>query len=138
MMAPAQSFSQRHGFCTDPKEITVREDAPEALRYFVVQTAIDLWLSPGFLRGLLYRVLRRTPDPSNWSDPYIREELQSLIRGCDWFKVYDFVEAVQANFAQRGDSSFSDAVNEFFVEEGIGWQLVDGQILTRGPLSRRC
>ena len=24
-------------------------------------------------------------------------------------------------------------MNDFFAEEGIGWQLVDGQILTRGP-----
>ena len=73
------------------------------------------------------------PDASNWSDQYIREEVQSLIRGCDWFKVYDFIEALQANFGQRGDDSFADAINEFFVDEGIGWQLVDSQILTRGP-----
>ena len=134
LMAPAQPFSKRHGFRGDPKEITVREDAPEPLRYFVVQTAIDSGLSPSFLRRLLCRVLRTTPDPSNWSEyPNIWDEIQSLIRGCDWFKVYDFVEALQANFAQRYDNSFADAVNEFFVDEGIGWQLVDGQILTRGP-----
>ena len=42
LMAPAQPFSKRHGFRGDPKEITVREDAPEPLRYFVVQTAIEL------------------------------------------------------------------------------------------------
>ena len=40
---------------------------------------------------------------------------------------------MEANFAQRGDVSFADAINEFFVEEGIGWQLTFGQILTRGP-----
>jgi hypothetical protein len=132
MMAPAKTFSKRHGFRSDAPEITIREDAPESLRYFVLQTALDLWLSPGVLRGLLCRVLRRAPDASNWSDQYIREELQSLIRGCDWFKVYDFIEAVQATFGQRGDSSFAETVNEFFVDEGIGWQLVDGPILTRG------
>ena len=42
MMAPAQPFSKRHGFRSAPKEITVREDAPDPLRYFVMQTAIDL------------------------------------------------------------------------------------------------
>jgi AbiJ-like protein len=79
-------------------------------------------------------MLRTTPDPSNWSEyPNIWEEVQSLIRGSEWFKVYDFVEALQANFAQRGDNSFADAVNEFFADEGIGWQLIDGQIITRGP-----
>jgi AbiJ N-terminal domain 4 len=133
-MALEQPFSKRNRFAGGPKEITVREDAPEPLRYFVVQKAIDLGLSPSFLRRLLCRVLRRTPDPSNWSEhPNIWDEIQSLISGCDWFKVYDFIEALQANFAQRYDGSFSDAVNEFFVEEGIGWQLDNGQILTRGP-----
>ena len=134
MMDPAQPFSKRHGFRSEPKEITVREDAPEPLRYFVVQTAIDLGLGPSFVRRLLCRVLRTTPDPSNFSEyPNIWGEVQSLIRECDWFKVYDVIEVLQANFAQRGDNSFADAVNEFFVEEGIGWQLIDGQILTRGP-----
>jgi hypothetical protein len=133
-MASLEPFSKRQGFRSDPKEITVREDAPEPLRYFVVQTAIDLGLGPAFQRRLLCRVLRTTPDPSNWTEyPNIWDEVQSLIRGCDWFKVFDYVEALQANFAQRGDNSFADAVNEFFVDEGIGWQLADGQILTRGP-----
>jgi hypothetical protein len=53
MMAPAESFSKRHGFRGQPKEITVREDAPEPLRYFVVQTAIDGGLSPSYLRRAL-------------------------------------------------------------------------------------
>lgn len=28
--------------------------------------------------------------------------------------------------------TFQDSLNEFFVEEGIGWQIVDGEIVTRG------
>lgn len=59
--------------------------------------------------------------------------------GCDWFKVYDIIEALHANFARNDENSgqqdaalFAEAINGFFVEEGIGWQLVDGQIVTRG------
>ena len=29
-------------------------------------------------------------------------------------------------------SKFAEQVNDFFIEEGIGWQLVGGQIVTRG------
>ena len=54
--------------------------------------------------------------------------MQALITECDWFKVYDFIEALQSNFGARYDNRFADAVNEFFVEEGIGSQLIDGQI----------
>jgi hypothetical protein len=133
-MALAQPFSKRNRFASRPKEITFREDAPAPLRYFVVQTAVDLGLYPSFLRRVLCRVLRVTPDSYNWSEyPNIWGEVQDLINGCDWFKVYDFIEVLQATFAQRHDGSFADAVNEFFIDEGIGWQLVNDQILTRGP-----
>ena len=107
---------------------------PNSLRYFVVQIAINSGLYPSFLRRVLSRVLRKTPDPSNWSEfPNIFDEVQTLIRECEWYKVYDFIEVLQASFAQRGDNSFADALNEFFVEEGIGWHLIDGQIVARGP-----
>ena len=60
--------------------------------------------------------------------------MQALITECDWFKVYDFIEAIAVQFrSARYDNRFADAMNEFFVEEGIGWQLIVGQILTRGP-----
>ena len=29
-------------------------------------------------------------------------------------------------------TEFAQALNDFFIEEGIGWQLVDGHIVTRG------
>jgi hypothetical protein len=49
------------------------------------------------------------------------------------FKVYDIIEALQARFAgTQAAQPFAEALNEFFIEEGIGWQLVDGKIVTRG------
>jgi hypothetical protein len=92
-MALAQPFSKRNRFRSSPKEITIREDAPDNLRYFVVQTAIDLGFYPSFLRRVLCGVLRVTPYAGNWSEyPNIWGEVQSLISTCDWFKVYDIIE----------------------------------------------
>jgi hypothetical protein len=63
---------------------------------------------------------------------------------CDWFYVYDVVERIfdslkarDERLVRRGRSSdmastFETSINEFFVEEGIGWQLVNGEIVTRG------
>ena len=59
-----QSFSKRHGF-SGRKEITIREDAPENLRYFVVQTTLDLGWPPGRFRDVLCRVLRVSPNARN-------------------------------------------------------------------------
>src|SRR6266536_76613 len=138
-MALQQPFSKRNRF-TKPKDITIREDAPQGLRYFVLDTARELGRGPSSLRSTICRVLRTRPDPGNWSEyPNIWSEVEELMYGCDWFKVYDIIEALHASFAEYDENSgeqnavvFADAINGFFVEEGIGWQFVDGQIVTRG------
>lgn len=139
-MAPQQSFSSRHRYAGGAKEITVREDAPEDFRFFVLETARELGLGPKAIRPVLCRVLRRKPDEDNWSEyPNIWMEVQRLLYECDWFRVYDVVEAVYAQitrddhvYGRDQAQQFETAINSFFVEEGIGWQLANGQITTRG------
>ena len=43
-------FSKRHGFIGRPPEIKIGEDAPENLRHFVLEIAIELGLGPSDLR----------------------------------------------------------------------------------------
>jgi hypothetical protein len=135
-----QPFSKRNRYSGGAKEITIREDAPENMRYFMLQTAVELGWGPSSLRSIVCRVLRTPPDASNWSEyPNVWGEVEGLVYRCDWFKVYDIIEALQAAMftndrraGSRDALQFADALNEFFVEEGVGWQLVDGQIVTRG------
>jgi AbiJ N-terminal domain 4 len=140
-----QPFSKRSRYRT-PKEITLREVAPENLRYFVLQTGKDLGWGPASLRPIVCRVLRVSPDPSNWTEyPNVEDEVNTLVSECEWFKVYDIIEALYAAMAKQDTitrktaprfahnaSKFAEEVNDFFIEEGIGWQLVDGRIITRG------
>ncbi len=138
-MALEQPFSKRNRYRA-AKEITIREDAPQSLRFVVLQTANDLGWGPSSLRPILCRVLRVPPDPGNWSEyPNIDYEVTDLMSGCEWFKVYDIIEGLHAKMAkhdsERGEtdaSQFAEAVNQFFIEEAFGWQLVNGQIVTRG------
>ena len=140
VMPLEQPFSKRHRYSSGAKDITVREDAPGNLRYAVLQTAIDLEWTPSALRPVLCRVLRVPPDADNWSEyPNVWREARGLMYGCQWFKVYDIIEALHAEFAKHDRSygktdaaQFAEALNQFFIEEGIGWQLVNGQIITRG------
>lgn len=143
-MPPLQEpFSRRQGYINQTKEITIREEAPENLRYCVLQTATELGYNPSALREVMCRVLREVPNRSNWSEyPNVWGEVQDLMAGCDWFKVYDVIEALHAHFhesdrasgirQQREASRFADEINSFFLEKGIGWQLVNGAIVTRG------
>ena len=140
-----KSFSKRHGYRSAPKEITVWEDAPEALRHFVLDAAVQMGYGPNYLRETICSVLRVRPDPSNWSEyPNVWSEVEGYAYGCEWFLFYDFVEKLHgalskrwandhraADGVQRGEQ-FEQTLNEFFVDEGIGWQMVDGEIVTRG------
>jgi hypothetical protein len=140
VMAREQSFSKRHGF-SSTKDITIREDAPANLRSFVLQTASHLGWSPAQLLRLVCQVLRVPPSDGMRNLSCIWPEVKGLVEECPWFKVYDIIEASHASFAQSDEHTFGETdnavffaneINEFFVDEGIGWQLVGGQIMMRG------
>jgi hypothetical protein len=128
------SFSQRHGYSGHAKEITIREDAPESIRVVVLETAAALGLSASIMRDIVCRILRKRPDANNWSPGNIWREVEDHVYGCEWFKVYDLIEAFDKATGEQGDfkKDFPNAINDCFVEEGIGWQLVKGKIVTRG------
>jgi hypothetical protein len=138
-MTPSERFSSRRGFRPTPREITVREDAPAELRDAVIQIARDFGFDPHDQRAILCRLLRALPDGNNWSAyPNVWGEVQDLIGGCEWFHVYDYIEALYQALLQRDPdrvSALSEEINQFFISNGIGWQLLDGHIEIRGPES---
>jgi hypothetical protein len=68
------------------------------------------------------------------SYPNVFNEVQDLVGNCPWHKVYDVAE----EFYQRLDRDaekrceFEDRLNEFFIENGIGWAMKEGKIVVRG------
>lgn len=93
-------------------------------------------LQPSLIRDVLCRALRTTPDRSNWSEyPNVWGECQYLMEECPWYKVYDFVEALHAQLSRNLESDalrWEQLVNDYFVEIGVGWRLVEGQLESRG------
>lgn len=150
-------FSKRHGYAGHAKEITIREDAPENLRYVVLDLGRSLGVTPYPMRDITCSVLRQRPDPNNWSEyPNVWGEAEEHMYRCDWFRVYDIIERIwyyldkkepvadryydwfeqeEHKAAERKADQFERGLNEFFIEEGIGWQLTRGQIVTRGEES---
>jgi len=136
------SFSRRHGYSGQAAPITVREDAPEALRHAVVQIAAEEGFdTPSAQRAVICRVLRAMPDRNNWSEyPNVAGEVEDLITACNWYRVYDIAEAFYAEAgSQRGlgarsgsATEFESKLNEVLYEQGIGWKMERGQIVYRG------
>lgn len=124
------SFSKRHGYSGKPVPIRIHEDAPRDLREAIKPICEECGISLGQLRDIVCRVLRKSPDPDNWSEPNIGGEVQSLLLYCDWFRVYDIIEAIYRTVSDK--RAFASEINEVFEANGIGWQLKQGVVEVRG------
>lgn len=100
-----EAFSQRFGYRAEEPPISVREDAPDALRYGVVILADNLGLDPHNARLEACGVLLTRPDPSNWSAyPNVFDEVQHLLASAPWYRVYDIAEGFHDRLAGSGRS----------------------------------
>lgn len=134
-----ESFSKRHGFASvEEVDISIREDAPEDFRGFIIQLAYEHGFKPSTLRSLVCKILKKMPDPSNWSEyPNVDGEVTNLIYDCKWYKIYDILERIlsylgEINYVKEVYASFENEVNEYFIENGIGWKIDNGLIEFRG------
>ena len=139
-------FSERHGLTPVAAEITIRDDAPEDLRALVVDFAYRAGLEPHDVRTIVCEALMTPPNRENWSGyPNVDHETRQLLDDCEWFHVYDVIEAIFETLRRdaddpfrshlptnRPDRRFADLINAFFVKRGIGWQLTDGKVEVRG------
>lgn len=130
------TFSKKYGFSSAPP-VTFRHDAPEAMRYAVIQAAYDE-LKYDHIRTSICRTLRETPDRGNFSEiPNIRDEVERLIQQADWYRVYDVIEGllsfIEGTYGYDPAASFASKINEIFIDTGAGWQLKAGEgIVLRG------
>ena len=128
-------FSSRHGYRGEPQEISIREDAPEGVRFAVPLIARGVGIAPKKIRQVVCEALLIPPDPNNWGDEPVTEEVNELIQECHWFKVYDIAEGLYALIDRHNLESaaeFEKKLNQYFFENGIGWQMGEGEITYRG------
>ena len=103
--------------------------------------AKQVGMSPNRMREFVCEALLVLPDPNNWSDyPNVWDEVNYHINRCPWFRVYNIAEALYKGFSSVWDEhtvntkqkKFAERLNQYFREEGIGWEMRDGQIVYRG------
>ncbi len=76
-----RSFSDRHGYSGAEPDISIREDAPDFLRFQVASIAEKCDLRPGEIRSIVCNVLLEVPDSRNWSEyPNIWDEVLGLLQ----------------------------------------------------------
>jgi hypothetical protein len=137
MNGSGSSFSDRFGYHGPEVEITIREDAPEAVRDGILMLGYGADLGPGGMRDILCTVLLTRPDANNWSPGNIENEVSRLIDRAPWYKVYDFAERLYRDIASRDPFQeaaprFESQLNQLFREQGVGWEMKDGILVARG------
>ena len=145
------TFSERHGFGRS-KEIKYREDVPEHVRWPIYRILTDAVSTKVLLERAhkLFNPYGLGSVPSYGGPVTVARtednetiEFERIFRGCTWFQTFDIIEdAIQVlqfherEFAMEDDEPrafpLQEALNHYFVYAGIGWQIVDGEILARG------
>src|SRR5690606_16172392 len=93
----------------------------------------DLNKNPSDLRTITSRVLKIPPDSNNWSEfPNIDWEVGQHLENCEWYLIYDIIEVIIQKLNPKEKETFTNEINEYFITNGIGWKIVNGQIETRG------
>lgn len=129
-------FSDRFGYREPEVEISIREDAPTAVRDGIVMLGYAAGLSGKTMRDVLCQVLLTRPDSNNWSSGNVENEVSGLVDAAPWFKVYDFAERLhralkEHNFSDNEQNQFEIQLNQFFREKGVGWEMKQGVLVAR-------
>lgn len=126
------SFSDRNNFRPRNVPITIFTEAPLPLRAFILSYVIDNnILSPGSFRYIICGFIGRFPDPNNWSPENILREIVPYIETCEWYTIYDIIEAVSEKIPHYKYDLFQSSFNNKFEELGIGWKLESHKVVYR-------
>ena len=134
-----ERFSERFGYQPPAAEISVREDAPVALRQAIPLIAVSAGLLRVDVHQVICEVLLEQPIPRDIDAMNPEKEINDILMKVDWYRIYDIVEALYATVVSKffplnkvRANKFERLLNRFFVENGIGWELRDGRIIYRG------
>ena len=137
-----EPFSKRYRYRQPHEvEITVRQGAPYELRGVIIHIAYDYNLRGYLLYSLICRVLGKRPDRTLTEYEEFDDEIHKLIDNCEWYRVYDVIEAI-AKYVGKHSSyngsemeEFENEINDYFFDNGIGWRLTEEKIELRGSES---
>lgn len=116
-------------------EIIIREEAPEALRFYLKESFYKNNGEPLSLRKIVCLITKEADNRNNWANnDYTKREVDDLIYGIEWYKIYDIIEAIISDNTDKmfKKSEFIKEINEFFIEKGIGWKIENNRIEYRG------
>ena len=127
-------FSKRIGVSEQAVPIVIRYDATVELRDYLFLMIKPYISSLKAIREIVCTATKTAPDRGNWGEnDFMKDEIVGILENCPWYNIYDILELVYANIsnsAQKDD--FAKDVNDYFLQKGIGWKMIQGTIGYRG------
>lgn len=75
----------------------------------------------------------RSPDSNQWGEnEYMQSEIEEKMVNSFWPYIYDLIEMFYRKLNESSQTDFSDSINEYFFNHGIGWKICEGIIEYRG------
>lgn len=132
-MADERPFSRRHGYLPHDIPITIRDEAPDGLRRGIVALAKRLGVPPEVARDEVCAHLFTSPEWENNNYAIYFEVTDYLLRA-PWYRVYDIAESFWLELYKRheNEKEFESRLNDYMIEQGIGWKMEDGKFVVRG------
>lgn len=138
-MITEKSFSQRNNFeIVNHIEITIRNEAPDSLRELLISfgnSPITYMNSIEQFRSIVTKELQVSNNPNNWSYSNIYSEILYHLKECEWYKIYNIIEKIYNLVKTSEKKTFSEEINNHFINNGIGWKLENGKVVYRGDQS---
>lgn len=136
MHSPGSSFSDRFGYHAPEPEITIREAAPPHVRDAILVAAQNACLSPSIMVNLLCDARLQRPQQYHSYDFTLEDELSTLMNDLPWNRVYDFAELFYAEIPNRNNNptfqqKYETQINQFFRDNGVGWEMRRGVFQAR-------
>ena len=127
------SFSKRNKINIKPIEITIRFDAPTELREWLFCLIKRLKYSIKSFRDIVCQMSYQTANPDQWGEnSYMEEEIRELLANCRWNNIYDIIEETYKQIPMNTKEDYTSSLNDYFYNNGYGWKLENGQVLSRG------
>lgn len=128
-----QRFSRRFGYS---KPAGVSSGVPHNFHYALLHVLKASEAKPDWIRSSVCGHLRCPENFENARDQDIWKEIEAHLNPLEWFQTFDVIERVYADLVSEGRTEsahrFEGDLNDYFFDNGVGWQLQAGQFQVRG------
>jgi hypothetical protein len=129
-----ERFSTKFGYTPGPLKAAL--PVPADFIHGIIQVFKDVGLRSDLVRASVAAHLRRREDTTAQRDSEIWKQVEAVLETLEWFQVFDVLQRLHHDLSAAVGTTvapaLANAVNEYFRDAGITFQLASGEFIVRG------